>query len=77
MLYILRPQYRRKMYKVPKKYIYTFFVVSVLFVLVNCLGGLRMPEIVCVGDRIRQYHYSVYLAVKHLSNKIHIIILMM
>ena len=44
-----------------------------LFVLVNCLGGLRMPEnSVCrLTDRVRHYLNSVYLAVKCQSNKIY------
>ena len=45
----------------------------VLFVLVNCLGGLRMPEnsVCMVTDRVPYYLNSVYLAVKRQSNKIH------
>ena len=44
-----------------------------LFVLVNCLGGLRMPEnsACSLTDRVRHYLNSVYLAVKRQSNKIH------
>ena len=45
----------------------------VLFVLVNCLGGVRMPgNSVCrLTDRVRHDRNSAYLAVKRQSNKIH------
>ena len=45
----------------------------VLFVLINCLGGIRMPgNSVCrLTDRVRHDRNSVYLAVKRQSNKIH------
>ena len=45
----------------------------VLFVLVNFLGGIRMPgNSVCrLNDRVRHDRNSVYWAVKRQSNKIH------
>ena len=45
----------------------------VLFVLINCLGGIRMSgNSVCrLTDRIRHDSNSVSLAVKRQSNKIH------
>ena len=44
-----------------------------LFVLVNCLGGIRMPgNSVCrLADRVRHDRNSVYLHVKRQSNKFH------
>ena len=46
----------------------------VMFVLINCLGGIRMPgNSVCrLTDRVRHDHNSVYLSVKRQPNKIHI-----
>ena len=45
----------------------------VLFVLINCLGGIRMSgnSVRRLTDRIRHDRNSVYLAVKRQSNKIH------
>ena len=45
----------------------------VLFVLINCLGGIRMSgnSVRRLTDRIRHDRNSVYLAVKHQSNKFH------
>ena len=45
----------------------------VLFVMFNCLGGLRMSRnSMCrLTGRVRHYLNSVYLAVKRQSNKIH------
>ena len=45
----------------------------VLFVLVNCLGGIRMSRnSMCrLTDRVRHDRNSVYLAVKRQSSKIH------
>ena len=45
----------------------------VLFLLVNCLGGIRMPgNSVCrLTDHLRHDRNSVCLAVKRQSNKIH------
>ena len=44
-----------------------------LFVLVNCLGGITMPgNSVCrLSVHVRHDRNSVYLAVKRQSNKIH------
>ena len=45
----------------------------VLFVLINCLGGIRMSgNSVCrLTDRIRHDRNSVYLALNRQSNKLH------